>query len=311
MNIFIWMNVGENCRQLIQASVQNNELTFADHDQSDDANKTLFLQADVVFGDVPAHWLPETSTLRWLQLHSVGFGQYREFVQPTQTISNMRGFGKEVVSETALGGILTLYRQLSQLARLQTQTDWQMDPVRSEAKKLHGSKVIILGAGAIGRYLRSILEALGCKVMMFAKTSAVELQSLEALDSSLPHADIVIGCLPHTPETAGIIDAKRLGRLKQGAVLVNMGRGSLIDEAPLVESLHDGRLGGAVLDVTMQEPLPPENPLWTCPNTILTQHTAGGYDEELIDKTRFFISNLRRYQADELPLNIVNFERGY
>jgi len=311
MHIFIWTSVDEAARQLIQKSVQNAELTFADRDKDNNANRDAFLQAEVIFGNVPARWLPETTNLRWLQLESVGFGQYRDAVQPRQSISNMSGFGKEVVSETVLGGILKLYRRLDAVARLQTAKAWQSARIRTEARKLQGSKVILLGAGAIARYLRYGLEALGCDVVMFAKQSPVELRSLDDLDRHLPEADIVIGCLPHTSETAGMIDADRLDRFKDGAILVNVGRGSLVKEAPLVEALHSGKLGGAVLDVTVQEPLPPTNPLWTCPNIILTQHTAGGYDSEMIDKTRFFLSNLKLYQADETALNIVDFERGY
>jgi glyoxylate/hydroxypyruvate reductase len=311
VSIFIWTDVNEVAQQLIKESIQQDDLIFADHSKDHDTNKTAFLQAEIVFGDVPTYWLPETTTLRWLQLHSVGFGQYGDVAQPMQTISNLSGFGKEIVSETALGGIFTLYRRLNELARLQSTKDWQMERIRAEARKLQGSTVIILGAGAISRYLRSALEALGCEVLMFAKQSPVELRSLDDLDSSLPNADIVIGCLPHTPETAGMIDANRLSRFKDGAILVNVGRGSLVDEVPMIEALHNGKLGGAVLDVTADEPLPPESPLWECPNTILTQHTAGGYDNEMLDKTRFFLSNIKRYQSGETVQNIVDFERGY
>ena len=311
MSIFIWTDVDEIARQLIQENIQADDLIFADHTRDEDTNKAAFLEAEIVFGDVPTHWLPEATSLRWLQLHSVGFGQYRDVVQSKQLISNLSGFGKELVSETALGGILTLYRRLDELARLQVTKDWQIARIRAEARKLQGSKVIILGAGAISRYLRSALEALGCDVLMFAKQSPVELRSLDDLDEKLPEADIVIGCLPHTPETAGMIDRARLSRFKQGAIIVNVGRGTLIEEAPLIEALHNGKLGGAVIDVTLEEPLPTNNPLWTCPNTILTQHTAGGYDNEMIDKTRFFLSNLKRYQSGETVLNIVDFERGY
>jgi len=311
VSIFIWTAVDAVARQLIQENIQDDNVIFADYDKDIDTNKAAFLQANIVFGDAPPQWLPETKNLRWLQLHSVGFGQYSDAVQPSQTITNLSGFGKEVVSETALGGILTLYRRLDELARLQPSKDWQIDRIRSESRKLNGSKVIILGAGAISRYLRATLEALGCEVMMFAKRSPVELRSLDDLDHHLPHADIVVGCLPHTSETAGMVDAKRLSLFKDGAILVNVGRGSLVDETPMIAALQNGKLGGAVLDVTFDEPLPPENPLWTCPNTILTQHTAGGYAGEMLDKTRFFLKNLKRYQAGETVQNIVDFERGY
>jgi len=92
---------------------------------------------------------------------------------------------------------------------------------------------------------------------------------------------------------------------------VNVGRGSLVDEKALIEVLQNGKLGGAVLDVTANEPLPTDSLLWTCPNTILTQHTSSGYDNELVDKTQFFLNNLKRYRAGESVWNIVDFDRGY
>ncbi len=307
----MWTNVDETARRLIKDNLQTVEVSFADRSQADETNKDSFLQAEVVFGDVPINWLPQTTALRWLQLESVGFGKYSDVAQSSQVITNLSGFGKEAVTETAIGGILTLYRRLDELARLQTTKDWQISRIRAESKKLHGSQVIILGAGAISQYCRAVLEALGCEVMMFAKHSPVEIQSLQALDNQLPNADIVIGCLPHTPETAGMIDVKRLNRFKNGAILVNVGRGSLIEETPLIEALHSGKLGGAVLDVTAEEPLPTNHPLWQCPNCVLTQHTAGGYDTENLDKTRFFLNNLKRYLSGKTVQNIVDFKRGY
>lgn len=311
MNIFIWTRLPDAAKRLIIDAAPHATLTFANRDGSDESDKLAFMQADVVFGDAPPGWLPETTTLRWMQLESVGFGQYSSVVQPNQTISNLRGFGKEVVSETVIAGILTLYRRLDKLAQLQAAKDWQQSRIRAEAKRLYGASVVILGAGAISSHLRSILEAFGCTVFQFAKQSPVELSSLEALDAQLPSTDIVIGCLPHTPHTAGMINAERLAKFKHGAILVNAGRGSLVEEAALVEALRSGALGGAVLDVTAAEPLPPDNPLWNCPNVILTQHTGGGYADEQMDKTRLFLSNLARYQKDEPVLNIVDFGRGY
>jgi phosphoglycerate dehydrogenase-like enzyme len=131
------------------------------------------------------------------------------------------------------------------------------------------------------------------------------------LDRALPEADIVVGCLPDTPDTRGLLDRRRLGLLPAHAVLVNVGRGSLVDEAALTEALLQGRVGGAVLDVTREEPIPPSHPLWSCPRTLLLQHTGGGYGEELLDKARLFLTNLAAFESGAPLRNVANLARGY
>ncbi len=136
-------------------------------------------------------------------------------------------------------------------------------------------------------------------------------RTLEALDAELGKADIVVNCLPHTLETRGLIDQNRLSKFKDGALFVNIGRGSVIDETALVDALQEGSLGGAVIDVTQREPIPEDHPLWDCPNTILTQHTAGRHSAELTEKALFFLENLQRYREGAALKNIVDFTRGY
>ncbi len=311
MKIFIWLGLDAVSRQLLEAAIPDSELHIADRQGDQAFEKTVFLASDVTFGNVPAAWLAESSSSQWLQLESVGFGEYQSTIQPTQTISNLSGFGSDAVAETALAGLLGLYRRIDGLVIAKQDQVWKIVEIRAQSTLLGGKQVIILGGGAIGMRIRALLEAFGCKVSNFARRDSVEISTLDELDGQLPQADIVIGCLPDTPQTAGLINSERLARFKPGAVVVNVGRGSLIDEVPMIEALHSGQLGGAVLDVTAQEPLSPEHPLWTCPNTILTQHTAGGYNGEAIDKVRFFLANLERYRAGETVLNIVSFERGY
>lgn len=177
---------------------------------------------------------------------------------------------------------------------------------------LHGRRVIILGHGSIGRKLRRLIEAFDCRVLSYARTANdAELRTPAELDRALPHADIVACCLPDTPETRGFFGGTRLASLPPHAVFVNIGRGSLVDESALVEALLAHRIGGAVLDVTAQEPLPADHALWTCPNTLLMQHTGGGYDGELLDKARAFLANFAAFQNGEPLVNVVDLARGY
>jgi phosphoglycerate dehydrogenase-like enzyme len=135
--------------------------------------------------------------------------------------------------------------------------------------------------------------------------------TLDELDQILPSADIVISTVPDTSRTRGIFDKTRLQRFKQEAVFMNFGRGSVVDENALIEILMQKRIRGAVIDVTMDEPLPENHGLWTCPNTIITQHSGGGTADEVPRKIEWFSDNLKRFRNGETLQGMVDFERGY
>lgn len=269
-----------------------------------------FAASEVAFGPVPPDWLARTPTLRWLQLESVGFNQYRGLDWPRLgrqiAVTNLAGFFAAPVAETALAGILALYRGLDRLLPLQAAKDWVGDALRPELRVLAGAKVVLFGRGAINRHLAGLLEPFGCAITGFGRD-----WTAEALDAALAEADILVSTVPETDATIGVFDAARLARLKPTALFVNLGRGSVIDEAALASCLAEGRLAGAVLDVTLEEPLPTDHPFWSSPNTILTQHSGGGSDDETDRKIEVFAENLARYRAGEPLAGLVDFAKGY
>jgi phosphoglycerate dehydrogenase-like enzyme len=179
-------------------------------------------------------------------------------------------------------------------------------------RQLHGARVIILGAGACGRRIAALLSPFGGEVRFFARSAReAVLKSTAALDAALPQADVVINTLPQTPETIGVVGRDRLARFRPTALFVNVGRGSALDEAALVEALNSGRLGGAVLDVTAIEPLPASSPLWKHPRVILTQHTGGRFPGETAAKVSRFLENFRRFSRGEPLWGTVDVARGY
>ena len=273
-------------------------------------------QCEVVFGTVPAEWIPRLAALRWLQLESIGFDGYREIAASMTdrgiAVTNLRGQFAHPVAETVLAGILGLVRGIDRLVLAGVERRWESLAVRPQTGLLTGSSVLVLGAGSIGGRIRELLESFGCHVRSFARASAAaELHSLAELDAALPTADIVVSCLPGTPETRLIFDRVRLSRLAQGSLFVNVGRGDAVDEAALGDALTTGRLGGAVLDVTSREPLDVSDPLWMLPRTLLTQHTGGGYRDELSDKADRFLDNLARWRSGEPLEHLVDLRAGY
>jgi glyoxylate/hydroxypyruvate reductase A len=195
---------------------------------------------------------------------------------------------------------------------LKQERRWIGGPLRNEMSLLRKRNVLILGAGDIGKVCAQILRGFECEICFFARTAPeARLRSREEVEKYIPQADLVINCLPGTAETKGFFSAAMISLMKPTAVFANVGRGTTVDEAALVSALQQKQIGGAVLDVSREEPLPQDHPLWDCENTILTQHTGGGSREEEEGRLEVFLENLKRFEAG-LPLeNVVDLSRGY
>lgn len=289
-------------QERLKEGVGGVEIRFDDPSEPNDCQ--------IVFGNPEPDVVAANRELAWLQLESVGFGEYADHDWSRQhgsvQVTNLAGFFADPVAETALAGILALGRGLDRLTVLKERTDWVGDPVREDLRLLKGASVVLFGNGAINRRLAELLLPFGCTINRFDSQS-----TNDALDAALIKADIVVATAPDTPRTRGLFETARLGRMKPGALFCNFGRGSLVDELALAEALESRHLGGAVIDVTQDEPIPADHPFWRCPNTIVTQHSAGGTTDELDRKIDVFLDNLARYRAGE-PLNgLVDFAKGY
>lgn len=314
LSIVVCAYLDERARNAIRAAAGGDHVQFIDRENPSDTQLSALSRAEVVFGNVPVRFLASCRNLKWLQLESVGFEYYMPLAGTARpfTITNLKGMFAEPAAETALAGLLALGRGLPQLLCAQAGAEWVELKVRPQTWRLHGRRALILGAGAIGNRLRVLLEAFACEVKMFARSNPnAHFHTMPAVLDAVPQCDILACCLPKTPETNGLVGRQMLEAMPARALFVNIGRGSVVDEAALVDVLQRERIGGAVLDVTHTEPLAPEHPLWRCPRTIITQHTAGGYDDELLDKARFFLRNLELYRRGDEPLNSVDVRKGY
>jgi glyoxylate/hydroxypyruvate reductase A len=265
---------------------------------------------EIAFGNPPADRLELAEKLRWVQLESVGFGEYTQLdwarLSQSLTLTNLAGFFAKPVAETALAGLLAMTRGIGRLVRLQGSATWEGDPIRTQLRLLQGAKVVMVGFGAINQRLGELLVPFGCHITPIRRNSPVA-----ELDAALIDADILVCTAPDTPETRGLFSAARLALLPARAIFANFGRGSIVDEMALATALQTGRLAGAVLDVTRDEPLPADHSFWTCPNILLTQHSGGGSADELDRKIDHFLDNLSRYRRGEALSGAVDFERGY
>jgi phosphoglycerate dehydrogenase-like enzyme len=180
--------------------------------------------------------------------------------------------------------------------------------------------VCVVGLGKIGREVARLARAFDMHVTgtvreargrSAADLGVDRLEAGEGLDLLLPAADVVVLATPHTPQTHALLDARRLRLLKDGAVLVNIARGDVVDEPALVEELRSGRLGGAALDVFRQEPLPGDSPLWDLPNVFVSPHSASTVVQENERITDLFCDNLRRYLDGQPLVNLFDREQLY
>ncbi len=280
------------------------------HPALDEGARLAIRDCEVAFGNPPAGWLAQAPMLRWVQLESVGFGEYASLdwntLGRTLRISNLKGFFAEPVAESIIAGILAHYRGMDRLARLRADGEWKGDALRPKLRTLSGASVVLFGYGDINRRVEELLSPFDCSVTHFRSDWV-----LPALEQALGTADVVVCVAPHTSATHGLFDRDLLAKLKRGALFVNFGRGSLIDEMALADALDMGTLGGAVIDVTEDEPLPASHRFWRCRNMLLTQHTGGGTGDEIDRKIDVFLANLERYRRGEAPLGLVDFQKGY
>ena len=198
------------------------------------------------------------------------------------------------------------------MARNQSKSLWDKKLLVSAA----GATLAVIGFGRIGAEVGRLAKAVGLKVIGVRthpqpSEHADEVVGTDRLHDALGKADFVLNVLPLTEETRGLFNAEVIATMKPGACLINTGRGHIVEENALVAAIESGRLGGAVLDVFATEPLPPESPLWTLENVVITPHTAGDMVNWEDDVTDLFCNNLERWIKGETLANIVDPARGY
>lgn len=300
-------------RKTLEAALNGDTGIFRSDLTSDVAVLQAIVKADIIFGNPrPAELLQNAHHLKWMQLYSTGFEYYRNLQIPA-IVTNMQDYYSEPCAETAIAGILSLYRGTDQFAVLKNERKWVGYPIRSQLNVLANKQVLLLGAGNIAKRVAKILRGFDCKVIFFARTKEDGVvNTITEVESLIPAVDIIINCLPGTDETKGFFTSAMIQLMKVTAIFCNVGRGNLVaDEMALVHALRDHKIGGAVLDVTEKEPLPEEHPFWTCPNTILSQHSGGGDASEYEGLLVFFLQNLDRYRSGKPLMNQVELRRGY
>jgi phosphoglycerate dehydrogenase-like enzyme len=288
-----------------------------------EAAEKLLPEADVVLGwAVRPENFALAKKLRWIHVTAAGVTPllFPALVESDVMLSNSRGLHADAMAEHALGMILSFARKLhlardAQGARRWIQNElWGSDaPFRS----LAGSTLGLVGLGAVGSAVATRAKALGMKVIAVRRRPGLgagpadDAWGLDKLDDMLARSEWVVLTAPLTPESKGIIGAPQLTRMRNDAVLVNLGRGSLVDERALIAALERGEIAGAALDVTEEEPLPAASPLWAMPQVIVSPHVSGLGPYMWERAMAMFVEHVQAYQAGRPLPNLVDKRAGY
>ena len=266
--------------------------------------------ADVVIGEPAPRLLSEDMPLNWIQMTWAGSEMYTSRVRfPGQIrVTNVAGYAYgHTMSQYVVGQILAITQNLAAYVRQQSSQKWNdLGPVMS----LEGANVIVFGAGDIGSYVAKRLKGFDvahivgvCRDTSKPREYFDDLATLSQAEMYLPGSDIIVCCMPSSSQTKKYFNERRFTRVKDGAVLVNVGRGDFIDLDALYRALTSGKIRGAALDVTDPEPLPMRHQLWRHPNCIITPHISGGafgHSEGTEERIcEICCDNLRRYVAGE------------
>ena len=274
--------------------------------------------AHAIIGGLSREKLALAENLEWMQVVSAGVTDLvASGTFPAKAVlTNATGAYGLAISEHMLGMLLSIQKKLHLYRDNQAAQLWRNEgPVTA----IDGSTTLVVGLGDIGGDFARKMKALGSytigirKHLFHCPDYLDELHAMDQLDHLLPRADVIALSLPETPETVGVINRQRLALMKPTAIVLNVGRGNAIDTDALCDALDNGQLGGAGLDVTSPEPLPPDHRLWKVRNAVITPHISGGFQLQATQDRimQIIVDNFGRYMRGEKLANVVDFTLGY
>jgi phosphoglycerate dehydrogenase-like enzyme len=279
--------------------------------------ESLLDRIEIGMGDVPFSLLPRMPRLAWVQLWSAGadwLQQYPEVKALPFRLTTTSGIHGRQITEHVFALLLAWNRKLFQAFPAQARREW-LRPGFGELPVLAGKTMLILGYGSIGEVLAQTALAFGMRVTGIRRRppgeSAVPIAPASKLMELLPAADVLVNILPLTPDTKRSFGCREFAAMKNSAVYISVGRGAVTDEAAMIDALRAKTIAAALLDVTEEEPLPPDSPLWTLDNVLLTAHYGGlrsDYDRLALEVA---LDNLGRFVRGEPLRNLVDKDQGY
>ena len=246
--------------------------------------------------------LPRAKNVRWIHTLAAGVESlpFDAIAARNITVTNSRGLYADSLGEFVIAAMLWFAKDLRRLIDNQAKHKWEPFDVQW----LQGKSVAIIGYGGIGKAIGRRAEAMGMRVLPVRSSEG-------DVDDSIARADYVVLSTPLTPATHNLMSAQRIAKMRSSAVLINISRGPVVDERALVDALRAKRIRGAALDVFEVEPLPPDHPLWTFDNVLISPHSADHTTDAHERAMRFFLDNFRRFERGESLENVVDLGQRY
>ena len=278
---------------------------------------------DIFIGySLRAEQLKHAKKLKWIHSTAAGIAQltYRELRESGILVTNPRGVFSVPMAEHTMGLLIAMARNFPDSVRFQDKSTWGQQQIWDKPQQLtelNGKILLIVGYGSIGEELARRAKAFEMRVWGVTRSGKGDLTFAEkivpagSLRDALPQADYVVIAAPETAQTKHLIGPLEISRMKRGTRLINIGRGSLLDETALITALNNGQLGGAALDVTGIEPLPENSPLWHAPNLFITPHTSAVSDRLWQRETDLLVELLELWFTGREMKNVVDLARGY
>ena len=275
---------------------------------------------EVIYGRCPADTLRQAASLKWFCCSFAGVDNYladNAYPHPGVLLSNSSGAYGPTIAEHIIMVTLMLLRQMPHFQEVVRQRKWLRD---GAMRSICGSAITVVGTGDIGTSFARRAKAMDARVVRGVRRSRKpcdpafdEVYTTAELDDILPQTEILVLALPSTQETVGILSRERIALLPPEAIVVNVGRGTAVDQDALMEALNAGRISGAALDVVVPEPLPPEHPLWDTKNLLLTTHISGNFSLGVTRdlNVELFCRDLENYAAGRPLERLVDRKIGY
>jgi len=314
-NILVLLPIKERQKKLIENASPNFNYIYKTYFNVD---KETVQKAEIIIGNPPAEMLKDSPNLKWLQLNSAGSDAYIKegILNKNVLLTNATGAYGLAIAEHMIGVLLQLFKKLHIYRENQKLHLWKDE---GEVKSIYSSRILIIGLGNIGEEFAKRVKAFGAYTIGVRRTNTEkpdfidELYLMDKVDEFLPTVDVVVLTVPGTKETYKMFSKEKLKLMKNGAVMLNVGRGNVVDTDALCDFVESGYLLGAGLDVVDQEPLPENHRIWDIENIIITPHISGGFHiPETLEKiVQISAKNLRSFINGEKLMNIVDFTTGY
>ncbi len=316
-NVLVLLKTNEVFREKFDAIFEGWNVLYHEDSELRDLPDELLQGTTVLVGNPRPEDLVLLPNLIWMQMQSNGPDKYLNVLRNRNVVlTNSAGAYGGILSEHMIGFVFELYKKLHLYRDQQRDRLWRH---RGMVRSVAGSVVLVVGLGDVGRAFARRMKALGCYVIGVRRVVADkpdyvdELTMTSGLDDVLQRADIVTLCLPGTKETERLFDARRFALMKEGAILINGGRGSAVDTEAMCDALESGRLCGAGIDVVDPEPLPQDHRLWSMQNLVLTPHVVNSFTmvETYSAILEIVLDNARRYAEGRALRNVIDFDAGY